>query len=125
MALTLFENITEELTDHEKNVLVPMLISTMEYTGENKRIKGKSISAWFKASGENVSEARIRKMVNYIRVTNKMAPYVLIGASDGYYITKDVHVVEKQIDSIQGRIDSQAAVIDSMKAQLLNLKRSA
>ena len=30
--LTLFTNITEQLTDHEKNVLVPMLLSTLAAT---------------------------------------------------------------------------------------------
>lgn len=125
MALTLFENITQELTGFEKDTLVPMLISTLQFTHDSNRHTGKHICGWFKASGRAVSEPRLRKMINYIRVTNLMKPYVVIGASNGYYITNNIEVVKDQIESIQGRIDSQAAVIDSMKAQLLNLKRTA
>lgn len=125
MALTLFENITQELTDFEKNTLVPMLISTLEFTHDGNRQTSKHICGWFKASGQAVSEPRLRKMVNYIRVTNMLKPYVVIGASNGYYITNDIEVVKDQIESIEGRISSMAAVVDTMKAQLLNLKRTA
>lgn len=119
--LTLFKNITKEVTDFEKTVLVPMLIDTLQNTHEKKQFKGKELSGWFKACGHHVTEPRIRKMVNYIRVMNLMAPHVLIGTSNGYFITDKVNVVDDQIESLQGRIDSQMAVIDSMKAQKLNL----
>lgn len=125
MALTLFENITQELTDFEKDTLVPMLISTLEFTHDSNRHTGKNICGWFKSIGQMVSEPRLRKMINYIRVTNLLKPYVVIGASNGYYITNDIEVVKDQIESIEGRISSMAAVVDTMKAQLLNLKRTA
>lgn len=115
--LTLFTNITEELTELEKNTLVPMLVDTLKLTHERNRIKGKDLCGWFKASGHQVTEPRIRKMVNYIRVTSAMGNNVLIGASNGYFITRDLHLVDDQIESIQGRIDSMQAVIDSLKAQ--------
>jgi hypothetical protein len=119
--ITLFKNITEELTDLEKGTLVPMLLDTLSYTHEGHRLKGKWISGWFKASNYDVSEVRIRKMVNYIRVTNAAKPKVVIGAANGYFLTKDPHVVDQQIESLKGRIDSMQAAIDSMKAQRLNL----
>lgn len=119
--LTLFKDITKEVTEFEKKVLVPMLVDTLQYTSEHKLHKGKELAGWFKACGHNVTEPRIRKMVNYIRVMNLMAPKVLIGTSNGYFITDQVSTVDDQIESLQGRIDSQMAVIDSMKAQKLNL----
>lgn len=124
MALTLFDNITEKLTDYEKQQLVPMLLSVLQDTHENRRITAKKICEWFMLAGVmGMSETRVRKMVNYIRQMNLCSPAVLIGASNGYFITKIITVVDAQIESMQGRVDSQAAVIDAMKAQRENLKR--
>lgn len=123
MSITLFENITAKLTDHEKNILVPMLIDTLRYKHTDDRVKGKHLSGWFRACGENVSEARIRKMINYIRVMNLVKPKVVIGASNGYYLTDDMHVVDDEIESLEGRIDSMNCVVDSLKAQRENLRR--
>lgn len=123
--LTLFENITETITDFERDTLIPMLIDTLSTSHEENRMRGKHLSGWLKASGQSVSEARIRKMVNYIRVTNAFKDKVLIGCSTGYFLTKDVHTVDKQIESLEGRIDSMKAVIDSLKAQRLSLKRAS
>lgn len=122
--LTLFNNITEQLTDLEKKTLAPMLLTILEDTNENRRITGKKISDWFKMAGySSVSEVRVRKLINYIRVMNLAHPKVLIGASTGYFLTAFITVIDKQIESMQGRVDSQVAVIDSFKAQRENLKR--
>lgn len=119
--LTLFTNITEQLTELEKNTLVPMLLSTLQASNDGNRLKGRWISGWFKACGYDVSEVRIRKMVNYIRVTNAAKPNVLIGASNGYFLTNNIQTVDEQIESLEGRIDSMRAAIDSIKSQRLNL----
>lgn len=119
--LTLFTNITEELTELEKTKLVPMLLETLRYSSKSNTFRGKELSNWFKASGHDVSEVRIRKMVNYIRVTNAARPNVLIGSSKGYFLTSDLQVVDEQIQSLEGRVDSMKAAIDSIKSQRLNL----
>jgi hypothetical protein len=124
MSLTLFKNITEELTDLEKGTLVPMLLNTLQVTHSGNRIKSRNLCGWFTASRYNVTDVRIRKMVNYIRVTNAAKPKVLIGASTGYFLTGDIQTVDDQIESMQGRVDSMLAVIDAMKAQRENLKNS-
>lgn len=124
MALTLFKNITQELTEHEKTVLVPMLMSTLANTHTGNRFTGRELCGWFGACGEAVSGVRLRKMVNYIRTMNLLQPYVLIGAGNGYFITQDVHTVEQQIESLQGRVDAMLAAVDSIKAQKQNLIRN-
>jgi len=122
--LTLFKNITEELTDLEKETLVPMLVDTLSTTNEDNRTRGKHLAGWLSACGYTTTEVRIRKMVNYIRVMNLCKPKVLIGAQNGYYLTEDIQVVDDQIESLQGRINSMLAAIDSIKAQRINLKYS-
>ena len=121
MALTLFTNITEQLTALEKNKLVPLLLDILSASHDKNTMKGRWISSWFKKVGYDVSEARIRKMVNYIRVTNAAKPFVLIGASNGYFLTDNIEVVDEQIQSLEGRIDSMKSAIDSIKSQRLNL----
>lgn len=130
--LTLFTNITEQLTDLEKKTLVPMLIDTLCNSHETNRFKGAWLCKWFKASdGYQVSEARLRKMINYIRVMNvkkglhdDLGNKVVIGAGDGYFVTDNESIILNQIESLQGRMDSMAAVVDSLNAQLENLKRN-
>lgn len=119
--LKLFKNITEEITDLEKNEMVPMLVEKLKQSSNTNIFKGKHLCGLLQASRYTVSEARVRKMINYIRVMNLLAPYVLIGTSQGYFVTDDPHVIDDQIESLQGRIDSTEAVIDSIKAQRLNL----
>jgi hypothetical protein len=127
MSLTLFKNITDELTQTEKEKFVPMLIDTLNGSHTENRMTGKAICGWFKSCGHNVSEVRLRKMINYIRVLNLIKGHVVIGAGNGYFITSDPHIVQEQIESLQGRIDSMKAVIDSLTAEKINLqhKKSA
>lgn len=119
--LTLFTNITEQLTDLEKNTLVPMLLDWLKITNAGVRMKSKWLCQCFHANNYDVSEVRIRKMVNYIRVINAAKPKVLIGAGNGYFLTNDIKIVNEQIQSLEGRIDSMQAAIDSIKSQRLNL----
>ena len=130
MALTLFQNITTELTPLEKEKLVPMLIDTLAFTSENKRHTATTICRWFDASGYHVSGSRLRKMINYIRVMNvktgvqcNIGNMVVIGASNGYFITGNAEIIKDQIESLQGRMDSMAAVVDSLRAQLQNIQK--
>lgn len=127
MALTLFKNITDELTEAEKTKFVPMLIDTLLGSHTGNRMTGKSICGWFRNQGYDVSDIRLRKMINYIRVLNLIKGYVVIGAGNGYFITNEPDIIQDQIDSLQGRVDSMMAVIDSLKAEKINLqhKKSA
>lgn len=122
MSLTLFKNITTELSELEKSTLAAMLVDTLKFTHSSNRITAKNLCGWFRACGYQVTEVRIRKMVNYIRVLNLTDGKVVMGASTGYYLTEDPKEIEDQIESLQGRVDSSLAVIDSLKAQLVSMK---
>jgi hypothetical protein len=122
--LTLFENITEQLTDLEKQTLVPKLIELLRQTHEDKRISANKILEFFSAQGFPTSKIRLCKMIAFVRVKNLINPYVVIGAKNGYFLTIDPAVIENQIESLQGRCDAMAAVIDSLKAQKLSNKKS-
>lgn len=120
--ITLFKNITAELTDLEKHNLVPMLLEALHHSGTGHRITSARLCIYFKNKGHNVSGPRLRKMVSYIRVTNAASPYVVVGASNGYFLTSNQQEIEDQIKSMQGRIDAMRASIDTMQAQKQSLK---
>lgn len=124
MPITLFENITEELTDYEKNQLVPMLIDTLKYKTSTNRIKTKWIVDWYKASGvKSMTPVRVRKMIAYIRQLNLTAPCSVIGASDGYYLTNDPHEIDQQVESLRQRARKIEAAAESLAAQRDNILR--
>lgn len=121
--ITLFENITEDITPLEKNTLVPMLKELLERTNAQNAFIGKRIINFFTGHGYPITSARLSKMIAYLRVKNLMAPNTIIGGRYGYFITADQSIIEDQIESLQGRCDAIAAVIDSLKAQLLSVKK--
>jgi hypothetical protein len=121
--LTLFQNITEQLTDLEKSVLIPHLVTLFKNTNTSKRITGRKICVWFNSSGFPVTQQRLCKMIAYIRQMNITAPEVIVGTGSGYFLTDDPELIETQIVSMQGRINAMAAVIDSLKAQKLSLEK--
>ncbi len=60
--LTLFQNITQELTATEKETFVPMLLDTLQFTHTDNRITGKELCGWFKRCGKYVMEAVVDTM---------------------------------------------------------------
>jgi hypothetical protein len=120
MSITLFTNITTELTQLEKETLVPIILQTLERYKPHQVTAGQ-LCHYLRSLGYEVTDVRIRKMVNYIRVTNAAKPSILIGSSKGYFLTAEIKVVDEQIESLEGRIDSMKAALDSIKSQRLNL----
>jgi hypothetical protein len=121
--ITLFENITEDLTELEETSLVPMVTELLQRTSDNNSFTAKRMIKYFIGRGYPISQARVSKMIAYIRVKNLMSPNVVIGGRYGYFITADETIIEDQIESLQGRCDAIEAIIDSLKSQLLSVKR--
>jgi hypothetical protein len=114
--ITNFEEITSDLTKDELK-----LISVLVYSF-NKRTKDNPIKApqivqamnnYLKERGEKLrlSEPRLRKLVNYIRV-NGMIP--LIATSNGYYVSYNRQEIVKQINSLNERATSIKACADGL-----------
>ena len=121
--ITLFENITEDLTDYERETLVPMLIDTLRFKTASNKVSTKTLCDWFRASGVKMHPTRIRKMVAYIRQTNAVRPSVLIGTSDGYYLSGEVGEIELQVESLRQRARKINQAADSIEAQLMSIKQ--
>ena len=89
--ITGFEEQTKPLTDQEREVfLLPIINGLRVKVGKEKAVTNKDIVRGLKANCDiKIGEARVRKMINYIR-NNDIIP-CLIATSKGYYIaeTKD------------------------------------
>lgn len=120
--ITLFENITEKLTDLEKQTLVPLLVNILRNTDAGMTITGAALVQFLHTRNYKTDGQRIRGMVAYIRQMNLMKPKVLIGSNKGYFVTDDVNIIDKQIESLKGRMDAMAASVSAIEAQRENLK---
>lgn len=97
-----FERYTSDLTDYEKDVLLPLFIHGFAgKIGREKAVTNKEIISKLKPRGFKISDARVRKLINHIR-NNNLIPG-LIATSEGYYISRDQSEVNKYIESLAGR----------------------
>ena len=98
-----FEEITATLTTYERDMIVPMLVNVLKQrVGAKYAVKNKVICEIFSARGyQNLTEARVRKCINYIRM-NGLVPH-LVANNKGYYCATSVEEVEKYMDSLEQR----------------------
>lgn len=118
MPLTLFEDVTRKLTEVEKKCIVPILLETIlsKRTAKNA-VTNKNLVKYFAECGFKTSEPRIRLMVNYIRNQQLIKDYVLMGTSNGYYVTDNIGEIDMQIESLESRGRWNLITADSIKAQ--------
>lgn len=102
--ITNFEDFTQELSEAEMQILPKMIAGFKNYTINNP-IKEPDIVFRFneKSKEINLTPARLRKIVNYIR-TNGLIP--LIATSKGYYVSYEKEIIENQIKSLKQRANS-------------------
>lgn len=112
--ITLFEDITYELTEYELNTLVPIVVKGLSNKkGKENAITNKSICEKLKSAGYKVSEPRLRKVIHHIRVEQLIVG--LCCNSKGYYVTDSLEELGRYVESLAQRIRSQQAIHNSMK----------
>nr|DAI42416.1 MAG TPA: hypothetical protein [Caudoviricetes sp.] len=116
MALKGFENETATLSQYELNEVLPIVICYLSgRIGKRMAIKNRYICQKIRELDLEITEARIRKIINHIRVNNIIP--CLIATSSGYYISYDKEELNDYIDSLIGRRDAINAVIEAMIEQ--------
>ena len=112
-----FEDQTQPLTDYEREVLLPVIIMGLKTKiGEDNAITSKVIERKLKEKSYNISGARLRKIINHIRINGLI--HCLMASSKGYWIEKDKAKVLIYINSLEQRADAIQNVANSLKAQL-------
>lgn len=100
--ITNFEEITVELTEEEKK-FVPIIIDRFrrkpgrEFMVSNPQM----IEGLNRSFGVKLTEPRIRKIIQYIRINNLLPG--LVGVSRGYFYTEDPDEIESWIESMKQR----------------------
>lgn len=109
-----FKEFTAHLTDYEREMIVPALVEGLKKrVGSRMAIRNKTLCSELKARNfEGITEARIRKCINFIRM-NGLVPH-LVANSNGYYIATSIQEVEKYCESLKER----AMAIFSMRQAL-------
>lgn len=118
--ITNFENITHELTDDEL-AIVPLVISGFKRYTKDFTIKAPDVVSRFNASGKShvqLTEPRLRKIVNYIRSNGLIA---LVATSQGYYVSSDKDEIMKQVESLRQRANSIHRCADGLQLLLNKL----
>lgn len=112
-----FQLQTEPLNDYERDTLLPVICrGLITKVGKAKAITNTAITKAMKGAGYQLTEARLRKIINHIR-TNGLI-HLLIATSNGYYIATSTEEVQQYIESLKGREDAIRVVRESMERQL-------
>jgi hypothetical protein len=100
--ITGFETITQELTDYEKDTLVPILVRGFhQMVGKKNAYTNIQCTKKLISMGHECNDARFRKLVHYIR-QNHLVPG-LIGTKCGYYKAANKEELSEYLDSLKER----------------------
>lgn len=111
--ITGFENITHDLTEYEKGLVPVFAMGFKSKVGKENAVTNKQIVEKL-SSKYKITDARVRKIINYIR--NKNIIPGLVASSDGYYVTNDPEELKRYISSL----DQREAAIREVKIGMLN-----
>ena len=112
-----FQTQTEPLTEYERDTLLPVICRGLRNKiGEARAITNTAITKAMRGAGYQLTEARLRKIINHIRIHGMIR--WLIATSKGYYIATSVDEMRQYIESLRGREEAIRAVRESMEQQL-------
>lgn len=109
-----FEYITADLTDSELKLVAKFVKGFQDKIGVFKAVKSQKIISGFKKEYNiDLSGARVRKIINYIRI-NGLVPN-LVATSKGYYIEPSPTKRKAYVNSLHQRAHAILAVAKSFE----------
>lgn len=117
MSITNFEDWTHELTEEELE-LIPIFKKALKLKiGKSNAITNSDIQKGLEKNlNIKLNPARIRKIIQYIRLTGKVER--LIASSKGYYISNDKKEIIKYIESLMQRADMIQLLAKQLQFQI-------
>jgi len=111
-----FEDFTHDLTEYEKRSLLPIMVRSLRAKiGRHSAITNKKIVAALTSQGLKVGEARVRKIINYIRIRGIVTN--LIATSKGYYVSSEEEEISRYVESLRQRAGAIQAIADTFGKQ--------
>lgn len=112
-----FDKETRPMSEYELNVLTPLIVRGMSTKiGKDRAIKNAEICTKMRLAGYKIDNARLRKVINHIRV-NALLPGV-IATSDGYYIATTRQEMAEYIASLESRESAIHSVSVALRKQM-------
>ena len=112
-----FTNETKPLSEYERDTLTPIIVRGLSIKiGKERAIKNSEICAKMRLQGYRIDNARLRKVINHIRV-NALLPGV-IATSEGYYIATTKEEMADYIASLESRESAIHEVSVALRKQM-------
>lgn len=109
-----FTNETAPLNDYEQQILLPVLVRCLgNKVGRINSVTNTYICTAMRKAGYKLSDARLRKVINYIR--NHGLVKGLIATCDGYYVAETAQELRDYAESLRSR----AEAIESVRRAIL------
>lgn len=100
-----FEAETQPLTEYEEKVLLPLILQGLRTkVGKGNAVTNRTIVMRLNIAGHSVTEPRIRKLINHIRMTDLLPG--LIATSGGYFLATSEKELLDYEESLLGREDA-------------------
>lgn len=110
-----FTTETEPLNDDEQKLLPQFVNGLRTKIGKEKAITNKEIRAKFKERGISIPDARVRKIINHIRIKGLVE--LLCASSKGYYVAKNDKEINEYMVGLKSRIEAQKLVLNKLVEQ--------
>lgn len=109
-----FTKETEPLTDLERRLVQPFCNGLKKHVGANNAVTSKQMIVGIRKTMKvKVNDARVRKIINHIRMNGLVKN--LVASSKGYYVENNIHNLKQYIISLEQRAQSIQAVADVLK----------
>lgn len=116
--ITNFENETKDLNPQEKGVALKIAETLRKKIGKRNVVTSRVIIEGMTKHFElpfKIGGARLRKMINWIRI-NDVVPN-LVATANGYYVAETKEELDTYIQSLEERSSAIQAVADKLKEQ--------
>lgn len=124
MAILLFEPDTSKLSEYEMDELMPVMVKCLQNkVGKENAVTNCYMVEKMQEHGYKISEARVRKIINYIRIHGLIDR--LMASNKGYYITEDENEMSNYIQSLIGREEAIHEVRMAMENQMEKMTPTA
>src|SRR5574339_160813 len=116
-----FEEITDDLTNKEKELIPGFVSSFKKRIGKENAITAAQIIAAYYSQGITITGPRVRAIIHYLR-DGWLIPG-LLATSNGYYVSNDPEEIESYIRSLGQREASIRTIRIRMEEFLKQIKK--
>jgi len=112
---TNFEELTFELNDDEFKIAQITVEKIKTKIGKMNTVTGGRIRDFFTSKGNKMNEARVRKIIQFIRISGMIKN--LVGSSNGYYIADSAKEAARAVVSLREQSRAIKASADVLAKQ--------